>query len=106
MDLQQLSRESLWTILFVPAVILSIFLLALQKLWTPLFTTKSKGMGFGLPVCKRLIEAHRGKILVESSSGKGTNFIIDIPIEQDSKQNEDFVATLSKTEVDTKVLEG
>jgi signal transduction histidine kinase len=52
----------------------------LQKLWTTLFTTKPKGMGFGLPICKRLVEAHGGKISVESIQGKGTTFSLTIPI--------------------------
>jgi signal transduction histidine kinase len=51
----------------------------LAKLWTPLFTTKAKGMGFGLPICKRVVEAHGGKINVQSAAGKGTLFTITIP---------------------------
>jgi len=50
-----------------------------KKLWTPLFTTKAKGMGFGLAICKRTIEAHGGSICVESVRGKGTTFIVTIP---------------------------
>jgi PAS domain S-box-containing protein len=53
----------------------------LDKLWRPLFTTKAKGMGFGLPICKRVVEAHGGKISVESTVGRGTTFIITVPIE-------------------------
>jgi signal transduction histidine kinase len=53
----------------------------LQKLWSPLFTTKAKGMGFGLPICKRVVEAHDGSISVESTVGKGTTFTVTIPIE-------------------------
>lgn len=53
----------------------------LAKLFTPLFTTKAKGMGFGLPICKRVIEAHEGKISVESTLTKGTTFILTIPVE-------------------------
>lgn len=53
---------------------------ALGKLWTPLFTTKAKGMGFGLSICKRIVDAHRGSILVESSVGKGTKFSVSLPL--------------------------
>jgi signal transduction histidine kinase len=53
----------------------------LEGLFTPLFTTKAKGMGFGLAICKRIIEAHGGKISVESTVGKGTTFTLIIPIE-------------------------
>jgi signal transduction histidine kinase len=52
----------------------------LEKLWTPLFTTKAKGMGFGLPICKRFVEAHGGSIHVESIKGKGTTFTVAFPI--------------------------
>jgi len=53
----------------------------LEKLWTLRFTTKAKGMGFGLPICKRFIEAHRGSISVKSIRGKGTTFTVTFPIE-------------------------
>jgi len=58
----------------------------LEKLWTPLFTTKAKGMGFGLPICKRFIEAHGGSINVKSSCGKGTTFTVTFP--KEFKMNE------------------
>jgi PAS domain S-box-containing protein len=54
----------------------------INKLWTPLFTTKARGMGFGLPICKRILEAHGGKISVESKIGEGTTFKVTIPIRQ------------------------
>ena len=54
---------------------------AMKKLWTLLFTTKAKGIGLGLPICKRLIEAHGGKISVKSILGKGTTLTVTIPIE-------------------------
>jgi signal transduction histidine kinase len=50
------------------------------KLFTPLFTTKSKGQGFGLAVCKRVIEAQGGVITFESQFGKGTKFTINYPL--------------------------
>ncbi len=53
-----------------------------SKLFTPMMTTKSKGQGFGLAVSKRLIEAMKGTITFESEKGKGTKFIIQLPITQ------------------------
>jgi len=51
----------------------------IPKLFTPLFTTKAKGQGFGLPVCKQIIEAHGGSIKVKSQLGKGSTFTLKIP---------------------------
>ncbi len=53
----------------------------LEKIWTPFFTTKAKGMGLGLAICRRIIEAHQGRISVESIVGEGTTFTITIPVE-------------------------
>ncbi len=39
-----------------------------------------EGAGLGLAICKRIIELHKGKISVESKPGKGTTFIIELPI--------------------------
>ena len=50
-----------------------------SKLFTPLFTTKSKGQGFGLAVVKRLTEAMNGTVTFESIQGKGTTFAIRLP---------------------------
>lgn len=52
----------------------------LPKLFQPLFTTKSKGQGFGLPVCKRIIDAHGGDITVKSKVGKSSTFTLKIPV--------------------------
>jgi PAS domain S-box-containing protein len=51
----------------------------LQKLFTPLFTTKAQGMGFGLAICKRMIEAHKGTINVKTTVNQGTTFTITLP---------------------------
>jgi signal transduction histidine kinase len=55
---------------------------ARDKLFTPLFTTKSKGQGFGLAVVKRLIEALGGTVTFESEEGKGTKFVIRLPTDE------------------------
>ena len=52
------------------------------KLFKPLFTTKSKGQGFGLAVVKKLTEALNGTVRVESQIGKGTRFILEFPMNQ------------------------
>ncbi len=49
------------------------------QIFTPLFTTKPRGQGFGLAVCKRVIEAHGGTISFESQEGKGAKFTIQLP---------------------------
>ena len=49
------------------------------KLFTPLFTTKSKGQGFGLAVVKRMTDALGGMVTFESKVGEGTTFIIRLP---------------------------
>jgi PAS domain S-box-containing protein len=52
----------------------------LKKIWTPLFTTKAKGMGFGLAICKRFVEAHGGSMTLKSVLRKGTTFTVTLPI--------------------------
>jgi signal transduction histidine kinase len=49
------------------------------KLFEPLFTTKPRGIGLGLAVCRKLIEANEGWIEVQSEEGKGTVFTLHLP---------------------------
>lgn len=57
-----------------------------SRLFTPLFTTKSKGQGFGLAVIKRLTEALNGKVTFDSEIGKGTTFKINLPAISNGKK--------------------
>jgi two-component system CheB/CheR fusion protein len=50
-----------------------------SKLFTPFFTTKSKGQGLGLAVVKRMTEALNGTITFESTEGNGTTFTLRFP---------------------------
>ncbi len=50
------------------------------QIFQPLFTTKAKGQGLGLAVVKRLTEAMKGSVHFESEVGRGTAFIVNIPM--------------------------
>ena len=59
----------------------------LPRIFEPFFTTKSGpdetgkgGTGLGLAACRQIIEAHHGRIRVESTVGKGTQFTIKLPV--------------------------
>jgi len=61
----------------------------LKKIFVPFFTTKAtsvKGTGLGLFVIKKIIEAHEGIIEVESEYGKGTTFIIKLPLAEEEEE--------------------
>jgi two-component system, NtrC family, sensor kinase len=50
------------------------------KLFSPFFTTKEKGTGLGLAISYGIVERHQGKIDVETDLGKGSTFIITLPV--------------------------
>ena len=59
-----------------------------DKIFRPLFTTKAKGQGLGLPVCKRLAEALGGSITFRSEVGEGSTFTVKIPLKPKAKKEE------------------
>ena len=52
----------------------------LERLFQPFFTTKAHGIGLGLPITRRLVEDHKGHLLVESQPGHGATFSVRLPI--------------------------
>ena len=47
-----------------------------DKIFVPFFTTKAKGSGIGLSLCKQIMNLHGGSITMKSESGKGTSFML------------------------------
>ena len=60
----------------------------LSKLFEPLFTTKAKGIGLGLPIVKGLVEGHEGVIEVKSQLGVGSTFTVRLPRSAGSAERE------------------
>lgn len=52
---------------------------AKEKLFSPFYTTKARGMGLGLPIVKRTVIDHNGRVNIDSN-GHGTNVIIQLPV--------------------------
>ena len=54
----------------------------LSKVFDPFFTSKrpGKGTGLGLAICQRIVDNHKGRISIESTSNKGTKVICHLPI--------------------------
>ncbi len=51
-----------------------------KRIFEPKFTTKTSGMGLGLPMIKNIIESYNGKISFNSIEGKGTVFLVELPL--------------------------
>lgn len=63
-----------------------------QKLFTPFFTTKKmgKGTGLGLAISYGIVKMHKGEIKVKSEDGKGSEFIVHLPLKQSIKSLENI----------------
>ncbi|HXX58103.1 MAG TPA: ATP-binding protein [Thermodesulfovibrionales bacterium] len=51
-----------------------------EKIFEPFYTTKDKGTGLGLAIVFNIIKRHSGEIVAESGTGKGTTFVITLPV--------------------------
>lgn len=61
----------------------------LQRIFEPFFTTKPTGMGMGLPICRSIIEAHGGTLLVvPNGSGHGLAFRFTLPLYHETPDND------------------
>jgi C4-dicarboxylate-specific signal transduction histidine kinase len=58
----------------------------LDRIFTPLFTTKERGMGMGLSICKSIIESHNGRIWVSAGADRGSIFQFELPAKIDKEQ--------------------
>jgi two-component system sensor histidine kinase HydH len=51
-----------------------------EKVFSPFFTTKNGGTGLGLPITKKIVEAHQGRLEIFDNTEKGVTFRVVIPI--------------------------
>ena len=58
----------------------------IEQIFQPFFTTKAKGMGLGLSVCRTIITAHRGKLWATNNADCGATFTFSLPIGASDKE--------------------
>ncbi len=54
----------------------------LDRIFTPFFTTKTKGCGLGLAICQKIINEHQGSLRVASQLDQGTTFTVTLPLKR------------------------
>ncbi len=59
----------------------------LDKIFEPLFSTKARGVGLGLPMCRNLVEANGGTVSVQTRLGQGCAFTVTLPLAQRSQRD-------------------
>jgi signal transduction histidine kinase len=52
----------------------------LDRIFNPFFTTKEKGTGLGMAISRKIVEAHQGRIDAASEVGRGTEFVVTLPL--------------------------
>jgi len=76
----QFSKDGYWVELTVQDSGMGIPAEDADRLFDPFFSTKEGGIGLGLSIAHRIIDQHHGKIEVESNPGRGTCFILSLPV--------------------------
>ena len=76
----ELSDEGLFVAISIVDTGYSIPLECQEKIFDPFFTTKERGTGLGLAIVYRIVESYNGKITMKSEEGRGTEFIIYLPL--------------------------
>lgn len=51
----------------------------IENIFTPFYTRKKGGTGLGMPIAKKIIDSHHGRITLSSRSGKGTVVTVELP---------------------------
>jgi two-component system sensor kinase FixL len=54
----------------------------LKRVLEPLYSTKTRGLGLGLAICKAIVERNGGQLKIESQLGKGSTFTVELPASQ------------------------
>jgi signal transduction histidine kinase len=62
----------------------------LNRIFKPMFTTKARGMGMGLAICKSIIESHDGQIWVSAGVPRGSIFNFELPVRQGDEGKSDL----------------
>jgi signal transduction histidine kinase len=65
---------------------------SLERIFRPFYTTKRGGTGLGLSLCRRIIRQHKGTLTVESKLGKGSRFIIRLPLREAVEESREIYA--------------
>jgi signal transduction histidine kinase len=68
-----------------------------DRVFKPLFTTKARGMGMGLAICRSIIESHGGKIWVSAGASRGSIFQFELPVYQSDEGKSDWSDRTSAT---------